>query len=114
MTDKFEAVEEPKSRFIFGVLAVMLVVGVFLLFRWSGSEPRQVSGVVESTGSVSVAKVQGGTREEASVRLADGTLVFANVVAGGPLSKGERVLVLAQDRPLGGVVYQVVGKESPK
>ena len=84
---------------------------MFLLFRWSGSEPRRLAGVVESTGAISVAKIQGGTREEASIRLSDGTLVFAYVVSGGPLSEGDRVLLLEAHRPLGGPVYQVVGKE---
>ncbi|WP_036164657.1 hypothetical protein [Noviluteimonas dokdonensis] len=112
MTDRFADVEEPRSRIAVGILAAVLIVGVFLLFRWSGSEPRRLVGVVESTGSISVAKIQGGTREEAAVRLADGTLVLAHVVSGGPLSEGDRVLLLKAQRPLGGPVYQVVGKES--
>lgn len=110
MTDKFADLEQPKSRTFFDVLVLALIVGVFLLFRWSGSEPRRLDGVVESTGTISVAKIKGGTREEASVRLADGTLVFAVVVSGGPLSKGDKVLLLEASRPLGGPVYQVVGK----
>jgi hypothetical protein len=110
MTDRFADVEVPKSRRIHGVLAVVLIVGVFLLFRWSGSEPTRLAGVVESAGPVSVAKIQGATREQASVRLADGTLVLAYVVSGGPLSEGDRVLLLEANRPLGGSVYQVVGK----
>jgi hypothetical protein len=110
MTDKFADLEPPKPRFGLGVIAVVLIVGMFLLFRWSGSEPRRLSGVVESTGAVAAAKIQGATREEATIRLADGTLVLAYVVSGGPLSKGDQVSLLAQDRLMGGTVYQVVGK----
>jgi hypothetical protein len=110
MTDKFEDAEAPKSHLGRGVIATMLIVGVFLLFRWSGAEPRRLAGVVESTGAVSVATIQGGTREEATVRLADGALVLAYVVSGGPLSKGDQVSLLVQDRLMGGPVYQVVGK----
>ena len=110
MTDKFEAAEEPGSRNVAGLLAVVFAVAVFLLFRWSTSSSTSMTGIVESSGTISVARIKGGTREAASVRLADGRIVEAYVVSGGPLSKGDAVYLVEQRRVLGGPVYQVVEK----
>jgi hypothetical protein len=111
MADKFADLEPSKWRNVFPILAVVLVVGAFLLFRWSGSAPVQVSGVVESAGAVSVAKISGGTRERATVRLTNGAVVFAFVASGGPLSPGDRVTLLEERRLLGGPVYQIVAQD---
>jgi hypothetical protein len=112
MSDRFEEVEEPKIRVARDMLIAGLIVCTFLLLRFSAWGPKQATGVVESSGAISVPKIAGGTREEAYVRLADGTLVFAYVVSGGPLSKGDKVFLLETHRLWGGAVYQVVGKES--
>jgi hypothetical protein len=111
MTDKFADLEAPKSRVTSALLALFVAFGLFLFFRWSGSTSLPVTGVVESTGTISVAKIQGGTRKQASVRLEDGRLVFAYVVSGGPLAEGDRVRLVEQRRPLGGPVYQVVANQ---
>ena len=111
MADKFADLEEPKSRNVLGLLAVLLIVGIFLLFRWSGSAPRRVSGIVQSAGAIAVGRIGGGTQESATIRLADGTIVIAYVVSGGPLAPGDSVNLVEEHRPMGGPVYQVVGKE---
>ena len=111
MADKFAKLEQPKSRTLAGVLAVLFIVTVFLLFQWSGSAPTQLHGVVESAGAINLGRTSGGTRESAMVRLDDRTLVKAYVISGGPLTSGDKVALLEEHRLLGGPIYQVVAKD---
>jgi hypothetical protein len=112
MTDKFADLEEPKFRRWVGVVVVALLLAAFFVFRWSGSTPNRVAGVVEATGPVSVARVSGATREVASVRLGNGLVVSAPVASGGPLSPGDKVILLEEPRFLVSPAYQVVGKDT--
>jgi hypothetical protein len=111
MSDKFEELEESKWRNAPSVLAVLVLIVVVLLFRWSGTPATQLEGVVESGGALNLGKVAGGTREVATVRLDSGRVVAAYVVAGGPLSRGDHVSVLEETRIFGGPAYQVVAKQ---
>ncbi len=72
-----------------GGVAVMLAFAV--LYNQATVSTRKVIGIVQSAGPISVAKVQGGTREAASVRLADGHVVLAYVDYGTQLTAGDSV-----------------------
>lgn len=110
MTNDFH---EPRKKGLLGVVVgACVLVGLFLAIRMPSGAPVSLVGVVQSSGSISVAKIQGGTREAASVLLPDGKVVTAYVVSGGPLSPGDKVRVLEQPRALGDSVYQVVAKET--
>jgi hypothetical protein len=113
MSDKFAALEESKWRITLGVLPVLFLLTVLILFQWSGAPSTPVTGIVESAGAVSVARISGATREAASIRLSNGSLVIAQVLSGGPLAPGDHVRLLEEHRVLGGPAYQVVAKDSP-
>jgi hypothetical protein len=109
MTSDFD---EPRKKGLLGVVVgACVLLGLFLAIRMPSGAPINLVGVVQSSGSISVAKIQGGTREAASVVLSDGNVVTAHVISGGPLSPGDKVRVLEQRRMLGSSVYQVVAKE---
>jgi hypothetical protein len=112
MRDKFADLEEPKSRTLVGALLGLVFVSLFLAFLWSGSAPRHTQGIVQSSGWISVARIAGGTRQAASVRLSDGGLVVAAVVSTQSVRPGDSVEVLVEPRLLGPPAYQVVGKLS--
>ena len=59
---------------------------------------------------ISVARIAGGTRQAASVRLGDGSLVVAYVVSTNSVAPGESVELLVEPRLLGPTAYQIVGK----
>ena len=112
MKDRFAILEgRPWSGvFVGGFSVIVLIVVFFVVFRWPTAAPKPVTGTVESSGTVSVAKVSGATREAASIRLDDGRLVIAQVSAGGPLSPGDKVRILEQSRVFGQPAFQVVAK----
>ena len=114
MTDKFAYLEtRSKAGTIAGCLLMLAIIGIFfVLMRWPAAPPRSVTGIVETSGAVSVARVEGATREAASVRLDNGHLVIAAVGADGPLAPGDKVRLIEQSRFLGGPAYQVVAKVS--
>ena len=114
MKDKFATLESrSKAGTIIGVLSIAgLIAVMYALFWCPAKAPRSVTGTVQSSGAVSVARVSGATREAASVRLDDGTVVTAQVAGGGPLAPGDRVRLLEQSRLLAGPAYQVVSKVS--
>jgi hypothetical protein len=110
--DKFAWLEY-RSRVgsVFGALFVLIAIGVFfILMRWPAAAPRSVTGIVQTSGAVSAARIDGGNREAASVRLDNGNLVIAQVGAGGPLAPGDKVRLIEQSRFLGGPAYQVIAK----
>jgi hypothetical protein len=113
MSDKFAALEESKWRIALAVLPVLFLLTVLILFQWSGAPSNAATGIVESAGAVSVARISGATREAASIRLSNGSLVIAQVLSGGPLAPGDHVRLLEEHRIIGGPAYQVVAKKSP-
>jgi len=72
------------------------------------SSGAMVSGIVVSTGAVSVGRVCGGTREVASVRLPDGRVAYAFVDSVGPLLPGTHVSLQKQWSQCNPVTYEVV------
>jgi len=114
MKDNFAALEDrSKVGTIIGILSIAGIIAVmYAMFWWPAKVPRSVAGTVQSAGVVSVARVSGATREAASIRLEDGTVVTAQVASGGPLAPGDRVRLLEQPRLLVGPAYQVVSKVS--
>ncbi len=112
MKDKFAALESPSwpGVLVGGFSVIVLIAVFFVVFRWPTAAPEPVTGTVESSGAVSVARVSGATREAASIRLDDGRLVIAQVGGGGPLSPGDKVRLLEQSRILGEPAFQVVAK----
>jgi hypothetical protein len=114
MTDKFANLEDQsKIGTVAGCVLVLAIIGVFfVLVRWPAAAPRSVTGTVQTSGAVSVARVAGGTREAASVRLENGNLVIAQVGANGPFAPGDKVRLIEQSRFMGGPAYQVVAKVS--
>ena len=98
------------KKTIVSIIAAVLFVGLFLASRWPASAPRSLTGTVQNSGSVSVARVQGGTQSAASVRLSNGNLVTAYVVSGGPVTPGDKVRLLEQANLFGAPVYQIVAK----
>ena len=114
MKDEFAALEsQSRVGTIIGVLSIAVAIAVmYVMFWWPAKAPRSVTGTVQASGAVSVARVSGATREAASVRLDDGTIVMAQVAGGGPLAPGDRVQLLEQSRLLVGPAYQVVSKTS--
>jgi hypothetical protein len=92
-------------------IGLCLLLGSFVAVRVPSGTAVGKVGVVQSSGAISVAKVQGGTREVAAVLLTDGNVVTAYVTAGGPLAPGDRVKLLEQPRTFGGPLYQVVAKD---
>jgi len=111
MRDKFADLEEPKfetAKLFFGLLVLL---AIFLAYSWSGATAVTVSGVVQSAGSATFGKIMGGTRQIASVRLADGTIVQAYVVSDNLVSPGDNVELLQEHRLLGGSTFQIVAKK---
>ena len=96
---------------IVGIIAAVLFVGLFLASRWPASAPRSLTGTVQNSSSVGVARVQGGTQSAASVRLSTGNLVTEYVVSGGPVAPGDKVRLLEQTNLFGAPAYQIVAKE---
>ena len=116
MRDKFANCEEP-SRIgtVVGALMVCAVIGVFfLLFRWPAAAPESETGVVQTSGAVSVSGYKGGTREAVSVRLDNGKFVMASVGSSGPFAPGDKVRLIEQSRFVGGPAYLVVAKEASR
>ena len=110
MSDDFADLEEPRSRskLVFKLAVVVLVV--FVAYRWSTSDWQPLHGKVESVDASNVPKVSGHSGETASVRLPDGSLVLAEIVNAGPLSVGDQVRLVVQPNSAGGTPYQVVAK----
>jgi hypothetical protein len=90
-------------------LAVVLLAAVASWAFWRTlTSGAMVSGIVVSTGAVSVGRVCGGTREVASVRLPDGRVVYASVDSGRPLLQGTHVSLQKQGSQCNPVTYEVV------
>ena len=120
MSDSDE--ESPAS--LIGVLvaiavAVAISVTLFMQPKVPPSSapvpPAELTGVVLSSGPISLSKNMGGTRELARVQLADGSVVSALVAAGGPLSQGDVVVFTTDIAPRVGIgvslpQYEVVAK----
>jgi hypothetical protein len=110
MRDKFAQLERPSFRTLSKVAWFLLFVAALLGLTWSGAQPTQANGIIESIGSASYGRTHGGTQAAASVRLGDGTVVVASIVSGGPYVPGDSIHLLKERRLLGGAVYQVVAK----
>jgi len=88
-------------------VALLTAFASFELWRLSSSRAI-VGGVVISTGAVSIGKGCGGTRQLASVQLADGRMVYASADAVRPLAPGTRVSLQKQWWPCDSGAYEVV------
>jgi hypothetical protein len=110
MTKDLAEPSKLKAVLVFGGVTLLLVL--YVAFKIPLGGPTRFIGTVSSTGTENVAKVKGGTREFALVDLADGRVVSAAVIAGGPLAAGDVVVVLEQRAFLGPPAYQVVDKTS--
>ena len=110
MTDSYDDSEKQQSRVVFAVFAGAIIVAIFFAYRWSGSTPIRLTGVVQSMGTIETPRSLGGTQAVASVRLNDGTLVEAYVASDEPLSAGNAVQILQKPSLLGGSTYLVVSR----
>ena len=112
MKDKFADLEEQKARTWPAAVGLLLLVAFLFAYKWSGATAEKVLGTVESTGTISTAKVEGSTQEAARIRLDNGEFAMAMVASGGPLRSGDRVIVLKEARLFGAPAYVVTSKES--
>jgi len=124
--------KEPwNARHLVGIIAIAVVtvaalaLGLAIEYYPAISPARRVVGVVQSSGAISLGKINGGTRETASIRLADGNVVLAYVnfggplpagegstLSSGPLSTGDSVTLLEQPRLLLPPSYEVIAKNT--
>lgn len=121
--------ERSPSRRLAGIVAVVVVgiavlaLGLAIEYYPAISPVRKVVGIVQSSGTFSLGKINSGTHETASIRLADGNVVLAYVNFGGtlpagegatlfsgPLSAGDAVTLLEQPRLLLPPSYEVIAK----
>ena len=110
MKDKFADLEERKSRSTFVVVAALVLLGMFMVYRWSTADWQPIHGTVESVGASSATTAYGPAVETASVRLSDGKVVVAEVAGGVPLSVGDQVRLVVRPNSAMGVPYEVVAK----
>jgi hypothetical protein len=107
------------TSLILVILAIAVAAGLSTLLimqpepvrQSSTGLPQGMSGVVLSSGAINLSKVNGGTREMATVRLNTGETVSALVAMGGPLSQGDHVtLVPAIRAGVGLPPYDIISK----
>ena len=110
MSDKFADLEESRSRSKFVLVLGVVLLGIFVVYRWSTTDWQPLHGQVESVDAASVGNAPGHTVETASVRLSDGSLVEAEVISGGPLSVGDQVRLVVKPTSAIGTPYEVVAK----
>jgi hypothetical protein len=95
-------------------LAFLFAFGLYiihLMSYWTFSPPVYLVGTVQTSGPVSVSRLAGGTAEVASVKLADGRVVFAGVAQpSGPLKPGDQVKVIERDFWFSPPAYGVISK----
>jgi hypothetical protein len=109
---------------VVGALAV-LALGVAIEYYPAISPPQKVAGTVQSVGTFNLSKVNSGTHETASIRLADCNVVLAYVnfggtlpagegatLSSGPLSPGDAVTLLEQRRLLRPPSYEVIARNT--
>ena len=84
---------------LFAAAAIgFLLLIICLLASWPSGNPRYISGVVISTGPVSVSRLSGGTAEGVSIKLSDGRNV--TVIRGSHsklLHQGDSVRMIEQN-----------------
>jgi hypothetical protein len=115
---------EESSASLIGVLvaiAIAVVISVVLFMQPTPAPTirapaTELTGVVQSSGPITLSRSMGGTRERAMVQLSDGSVVPALVGAGGPLSPGDRVVLSPFTAPTAGFglglpQYEVVAKK---
>ena len=101
MKDKFADLEEPKSRTLRVVIAVIVIIAVISAFGLFNPKPIKLSGVVESLGSAN------STTGQPSVRLDDGTLITVSRTGNPPIAAGDRVVVVEQRKLFGRPSYTI-------
>ena len=104
--------QSSKAGPIAALLGAAILLSAYVAWHLPSGSPISHAGVVQTSGSISASRIKGGTREAATVLLADGTVVTAYVVSGGALSAGDRVRVLEQRALLGPSAFQVVAREA--
>lgn len=114
MPDKFATLEDPPSRArFFGVIALVLI-GAFAVYRWSTSDFQPLHGVVEAVNAGKATDPQGAAPGKAAgtvmVRLADGTLVSADVLGVPALAVGEQVRLVMRPATDLQTPYEVVAR----
>ena len=101
----------PHQLAIAGLCAVVVIAMLLgeAANMWFSSE-QVAHGVVVSVGSVGLAGACGGTHAVASVRLSNGRVINAVVVAGGPVSQGAQVTVRQHSFLCNPAAYEVVAR----
>jgi hypothetical protein len=107
------------------VAVAVLALGLAIEYYPAIAPARKVVGVVQSSGTFNLGKINSGTHETASIRLADGSVVLAYVNFGGtlpagegatlpsgPLSAGDAVTLLEQPRLLRPPSYEIIAKNT--
>jgi hypothetical protein len=95
------------------IVGAFLIMGLFMLASVRISAPITHIGTVQSSGAVdvSVGKGMAGVQEQATVRLENGKIALARVIAVGPLVAGDVVTVTEERRVFGLPVFRVVAKQ---
>jgi len=112
MSKYFEALRNARTVLAIVVICALLVL-VLTMKYYPGLVPsRTVVGVVQSSGIVPAAGENQDGLEVATIQLADGDMVLADVIFGGPLSRGDVVTLTEQPRLLNSPNYEVMAKSS--
>ena len=85
-------------KFFAGLAIGFALLILWWLANWPSGDPKHFSGIVTSTGPVSVSRLAGGTAEGVTIKLGDGRIV--TVVHGSHthlLKVGDTVRVIQQD-----------------
>ena len=97
-------------RYALGITIVALILAATVVFeiRHPPAPDYRISGIVESAGPLATSGLSGGTRQVASVRLTDGTVVLADARLIRPLSAGDGVALLVQPSSFGMPRYVIL------
>jgi hypothetical protein len=114
MLDELEKHERKQLVWTFAkIVSVFLIMGLFMLASVRISAPITHIGTVQSSGAVDVSLGKGmaGVQGQATVRLENGEIVLAGVIAVGPLVAGDRVTVTEERRIFGIPAFRLVAKQ---